>query len=70
MEEIICQLLMQGKIVTRTIGSYKCGALYTDANEALHKDIVRGELFQFLTLEPKCPQHQLPCREYRAKSTL
>ena len=45
MEEIICQLVMQGKIVTRTIGSSKCGALYADTNEALHKDIVTGELF-------------------------
>ena len=37
---------------------------------ALHKYIIRGEFFQFLTYKPRCNKYQLPCRQYRAKSSL
>ena len=48
---------------------YKCGVSYA-MHEALHNDIMKGKLFQLLTSEPRCREHQLLFRQCRTKSTL
>ena len=53
---MINQIVINGDKATKTLKKYKFGAAST-MDEALHKDIVRGELFHFLTFEHRCFEH-------------
>ena len=47
-------------IAIKTANNYEYDALYAMHVE-LHKYIIKKEFFRFLTLEPRCNGHHLPC---------
>ena len=38
--------------------------------DMVHKEVIKGELYKFMTLNARCSEHSQPCRKCAAKMTL